>query len=59
MVTAKLKGVCKVHAKGQTYWYAWRGGPRLRGQPGTPDFITSYVEAHEAAIIRAGATQNG
>jgi integrase len=27
------------------YWYAWRGGPRLRGQPGSPEFIASYNEA--------------
>ena len=33
-----------------TYWYAWKGGPRLRGEPRTPDFVTSYHEAHEAKI---------
>src|SRR5580700_11605554 len=27
------------------YWYAWRGGPRFRGEPGTADFIVSYNEA--------------
>jgi len=27
------------------YWYAWRGGPRLRGEPGSPEFIQSYNEA--------------
>jgi len=27
------------------YWYAWRGGPRLRGEPGTPEFIASFQEA--------------
>jgi integrase len=27
------------------YWYAWRGGPLLRGEPGTPEFIASYNEA--------------
>lgn len=48
MVTAKLKGVCKVRSKGRTYWYAWRGGPRLRGEPGTPEFVASYAEAHQA-----------
>lgn len=48
MVTAKLKGVFKVRSKGHTYWYAWRGGPRLQGQPDTPEFIASYVAAHEA-----------
>ena len=29
----------------KVYWYAWRGGPKLRGQPGTPEFIASYNEA--------------
>jgi len=47
MVTVKLKGVAKVKAKGQTYYYAWRGGPRLRGASGSPEFIQSYNEAIE------------
>jgi hypothetical protein len=29
----------------RTYWYAWRGGPLLSGQPGTPEFQASYNEA--------------
>lgn len=28
-----------------TYWYAWKGGPRLLGEPGTPEFMASYNEA--------------
>jgi hypothetical protein len=24
----------------KTYWYAWRGGPRLVGEYGSPEFIT-------------------
>jgi integrase len=31
-----------------TYWYAWRGGPRLDGEPGSPEFIASY----NAAVAR-------
>jgi hypothetical protein len=27
------------------YYYAWRGGPLLRGEPGTPEFQASYNEA--------------
>jgi integrase len=42
-----LKGIAKVTAKGQTYYYAWRSGPRLRGEPGSPEFHASYVEAVE------------
>ncbi len=29
----------------RTYWYAWKGGPRLEGQPGTPEFMASLAEA--------------
>lgn len=47
MIKVDLKGICKVTAKGRTYWYAWRGGPRLRGEPGTPEFLQSYNEAIE------------
>jgi integrase len=47
MVRVSLKGIAKVTTKGRTYWYAWRGGPRLRGEPGSPEFVASYREAHE------------
>ena len=23
----------------QSYWYAWKGGPRLKGEPGTAEFM--------------------
>ena len=26
----------------KTYCYAWKGGPPLRGEPGSPEFIASY-----------------
>jgi integrase len=45
MVTLELKGLHKVTAKGKVYWYAWRGGPRLTGKPGAPEFLASYNEA--------------
>jgi integrase len=47
MVRINLKGIAKVTAKGRTYWYAWRGGPRLRGKPGSAEFVASYNEAIE------------
>jgi integrase len=47
MVRVELKGLAKVKAKGTTYWYAWRGGPRLSGAPGSPEFLASYNEAIE------------
>jgi integrase len=50
MVKVDLKGVAKVTAKGHTYYYAWRGGPRLRGEPGSPEFIESYSDAHANRI---------
>jgi hypothetical protein len=39
----------------RAYWYAWRGGPLLRGEPGTPEFIASY----NAAIATKAATPQG
>lgn len=27
------------------YWYAWKGGPRLTGDYGSPEFARSYTEA--------------
>ena len=46
-----LKGVHRVRrrlADGsyRVHYYAWRGGPRLDGEPGSPEFIASYHEAH-------------
>ncbi len=29
----------------KTYYWAWKGGPPLRGDPGTAEFIASYNEA--------------
>lgn len=48
MVKVLLKGVTKVNAKGRVYRYAWRGGPRLTGEPGSPEFMRSYNEALES-----------
>jgi integrase len=46
----QLKGINKSRkrlADGRVvdYWYAWRGGPRISGAPGSPDFIASYNAA--------------
>ena len=46
----RLKGINSVSKRladgtTRTYWYAWKGGPPLRGEPGTPEFIHSYNEA--------------
>lgn len=45
MAKVELKGVCKIRSKGRTYYYAWRGGPRLEGEPGSPEFLQSYHDA--------------
>ena len=51
----RLKGINRsvkrlADGKTVTYWYAWRGGPRLQGEPGTPEFIASYNHAVAAKI---------
>jgi integrase len=48
MVKIELRGIHKPTTKGRTYYYAWRGGPRLRGEPGSPEFMASYNEALES-----------
>ncbi len=49
----RLKGINSVTkrlAGGRfaTYWYAWKGGPRLQSEPGTPEFVAIY----NAAVAR-------
>ena len=46
-----LKGIHRVEmrlATGEvrTYFYAWRDGPRIDAQPGSPEFVRCYQEAH-------------
>lgn len=46
----RLKGIASAKKKladgtTQTYFYAWRGGPRLSGDPGSPEFHASYNAA--------------
>lgn len=56
-----LKGVHTVRkrlAGGQvgTYRYAWRGGPRLLAEPGSPAFIREFEEAHRQRRVPRGNT---
>lgn len=37
------------------YWYAWRGGPRLKGEPRSPEFIASF----NAAVASRAAPPEG
>lgn len=46
----RLKGINRVRARladghVEPYYYAWKGGPRLRGKPGSPEFVASYNDA--------------
>lgn len=46
----RLKGLNSVRKRladgsWRTYHYAWKGGPPLRGEPGSPEFIASYNQA--------------
>jgi integrase len=51
VVRVNIKGVHRVKMRlrsGQLvfYYYAWRGGPRLIGEPGSPEFLRSLEAAH-------------
>jgi len=51
----RLKGLNRVEtrlADGRkvTYYYAWKGGPRLPGKPGTPEFQFAWTEAVKRRI---------
>lgn len=57
----RLKGVNSITKRladgtTRTYWYAWKGGPALRGEPGAPEFVASYNAAVSAKIPVAGKT---
>jgi hypothetical protein len=42
-----LRHLYSVTAKGRTYHYAWRGGPRIVAEPGSPEFAVEYAEHHK------------
>jgi integrase len=55
----RLKGVNRNRKKladgsARTYYYAWKGGPPLAGEPGSPEFVQSYYDAHKAVKKEAG-----
>lgn len=57
----RLKGINKITkrlADGtvRTYYYAWKGGPALRGKPGSPEFVASYNEAVAKKITPPSGT---
>ena len=65
MRAAPIKGLHKATARTadggrRTYWYAWKGGPRLEGEPGTPAFEAGYRLAIERRKLgRHGETLAG
>lgn len=61
MALMRLKGLnsCKVTLKSGavvTYHYAWKGGPRLTGRPGSPEFIAGFNAAHAARKAPVGGS---
>ena len=60
----RLKGLNKAVTRladgtERIYYYAWRGGPKLPGAPGSPEFIAAYNEAIKArAPVIAGAVRS-
>jgi hypothetical protein len=56
-----INSVTKTLADGstRTYWYAWKGGPPLRGEPGTPEFVASYNEAAARKIAPPAGLLSG
>jgi integrase len=52
----KLKGInCKTKrladGSSKTYYWAWKGGPPLKGEPGTPEFVASYNAAVAQKVV--------
>jgi len=50
---ANLKNINRVRCKladgsVQTYYYYGKGGPRIHGEPGTPEFLENYTAASKA-----------
>jgi integrase len=57
----RLKGINRVPKRladgtSKTYYYAWKGGPALRGEPGTPEFVHSYNEAAARKVVTPQGT---
>jgi integrase len=51
-----LKGINKktkrlANGSSKTYYWAWKGGPPLQGEPGTPEFVASYNSAVAQKVI--------
>lgn len=56
----RLKGINRItkrlaNGSSVTYYYAWKGGPRLEGTPGSPEFHAAY----NAAVAARRVTPEG
>jgi hypothetical protein len=51
MVKRDVKGLHRVVSKGRVYWYLHRGGPRLRGEEGSPEWWASIDEGNRERHI--------
>jgi integrase len=52
----RLRGINRVAKRladgtQRIYFYAWKGGPPLCGEPGTPEFMASYNEAISRKVV--------
>jgi integrase len=60
----RLKGINSVKKKladgtVKVFYYAWKSGPPLRGEPGTPEFVASYNQAVDRKVpLPAGTLQS-
>lgn len=57
----RLKGINTKQAtladgRKATYHYFGKGGPRIYGEPGTPEFMASYFEASQLSRVASGKT---
>lgn len=58
MALVDIKGVHVVTSHGRTYVYAWRGGPRVKSEPGTEAFVQELAQltAGRNAVDRSKLT---
>ncbi len=54
MAKRDVKGLHRVVSKDREYWYAWRGGPRLRGDYGTAALL-GLVRCGNSRAAHSGA----
>lgn len=64
MAVVRVRGLNRVRKKTADgreviYWYAWKGGPRLEGKPGSPEFLASYNAAVAARRTPRNDTLTG